>query len=577
LERIAYALGSVRSPSEMRACVLERGGDAVGATHGAIWEIDDDHGLQRVHSTSGDDRASLDAAPVADTLHSLEPLWIEGLDHYRLLYPTRALAHSSDVSIACLPLVVEGRRLGALSFFFAAGHTFDPIERSFLSILAQHVAQSLERARLFQRTKASEEAQRFLAEVGAALAESLDTAMTMNVAAKLAVPVLGDGCLIFVAHPSGRMVNAAISHRDPQKLALLQALRSKSSPDQDKEHFVHAVLQAPTPLAINDLQPAEVAASAKEAEHAAMLLELDLCAAIVVPLVARGQTLGAICLGRHDRARPFSTQELALAEEYARRLAMHLDNARLYRQAELAVQRRSDFLSMASHELRTPLTTLQLQVDGLIRAARQGGAHTSPELLDRLSRIGRQGRRLNTLVSDLLDISRLGDERLQLERSCFDLAELCREIVERLEESARQRITLYAEGAAKGVWDRMRIDQVITNLIANAIKYGRDNMVEVTLRSVVRGVELSVRDWGIGISPEDQRRIFQKFERTTGAKRFAGFGLGLWIVEQIVDAHGGRVSVSSVLGEGSTFVVWLPLGDDSAERQALTLVPARST
>lgn len=559
LERIAYALGKDLTHPEICRVLLEQGGGALGALRGAIWLNDEDGELKQIaaHATSAfeDGVACPEEIPVLDVLRTLEPAWLEGRPHLMLRYPDRGQSHE-EISLACLPLTLDDRLVGVMSFAFAGAHAFDSFERSFLSILAQHAAQALMRAEMLARIKQSEARQRFLADVSIALAESLDTAKTMERAARLAVPVLGDGCMIFVAQPDGRMVSTAHAHVDPVREAVLRSLGERGS--REDEPFVLKLLDDPRPAVLNDLQPTEIAAAAKA--HAPLVAALGLRALIVSPLCAHGVQLGVLCLSRDISDHPFAPAECSLAEEYAVRLALNLDNARLYRETEVAVQRRDDFMSMASHELRTPLTTLQLQVDGLERSLRQRVPDTTlrNELLDRVGRIGRQGKRLNTLVSDLLDVSRMTRGGVTLRRSRVDLAELCREVIDRFDDSAIRRINVVSDGDTSGEWDSQRIDQVVTNLLTNAVKYAQTGPIDVRLRGAPTTVELAVTDNGVGIAPDEQRLIFGKFERASTVKGFAGLGLGLWIAKQIVDAHGGDIAVASEIGRGSTFTVWLP-------------------
>jgi PAS domain S-box-containing protein len=227
--------------------------------------------------------------------------------------------------------------------------------------------------------------------------------------------------------------------------------------------------------------------------------------------------------------------------------------------AHAEVRRRDEFLLIASHELNTPLTSLQLQIQRIERAVARG---QSAPLKDGLEVASRSARRLSQLVQMLLDTSRITAGRLKLEPSRCDLSQLTRDVVARhAEEAARTgtHLEVHTNGALIGDWDRDRVDQVITNLITNAIKYGDRNPVEVAVKRDGTEALISVRDRGIGIKPEDQKRIFNRFARAVSERNFGGLGLGLYIVGQIVAAHGGRVSVASTAGEGTTFTVALPL------------------
>lgn len=220
---------------------------------------------------------------------------------------------------------------------------------------------------------------------------------------------------------------------------------------------------------------------------------------------------------------------------------------------------KDDFLSMASHELRTPLSTLRLHAETLGRSLRK--AQVADEHVEgKLSRMESQIDRMEALVHTLLDVSRITAGRLVLDLAEFDLADVTKEVIEGFEshaESAGTELRLRTR-AVVGRWDRMRLDQVVTNLVSNAIKYGNGQPVEVMLDERDDAAVLVVRDHGIGISPESQERIFERFERGAGVNITSGLGLGLWIARQMVEAHGGKIAVDSTPGAGATFTVTLP-------------------
>jgi signal transduction histidine kinase len=264
----------------------------------------------------------------------------------------------------------------------------------------------------------------------------------------------------------------------------------------------------------------------------------------------------------------FSVEEQQLAEELARRAALSVDNARLYREAQDAVRLRDEFLSIASHELRTPLTPLHLKLQMLHRqvtAAVHGGAPMPPErLAESLEVVQRQVGKLTALVDNLLDVSRITAGRMRLQVEDMDLATVAAEILGRFAPSAAQLqcvLELNAPEPVFGKWDRLRLEQVVTNLVSNALKYGGGKPVAVRVEADEETARLSVRDGGIGISEEDQGRIFERFERAVSEKHYGGLGLGLYITKQIVEAFGGTVRVASAPGQGSTFTLELPRGD----------------
>ncbi|MBZ4416617.1 PAS domain-containing sensor histidine kinase [Myxococcus sp. RHSTA-1-4] len=236
-----------------------------------------------------------------------------------------------------------------------------------------------------------------------------------------------------------------------------------------------------------------------------------------------------------------------------------------------ALHDRDVFLSVASHELKTPLTPLQLKLTSLQRLAENTpeGALSSARVARELDVARRQVRKLADLIEDLLDVSRINVGKLSLEPEPMDLAAAVREVVARYTPQAAQvdsTLTLDAPAPVEGVWDKRRLDQVVTNLITNALKYGAGGPVHVRVSTENGESCLSVRDEGIGIAPEDQPRIFDRFVRAVSERNYGGMGLGLFITQQVVEAHGGEIRVHSAPGQGATFTVRLPPGSAPSGR-----------
>jgi signal transduction histidine kinase len=235
-----------------------------------------------------------------------------------------------------------------------------------------------------------------------------------------------------------------------------------------------------------------------------------------------------------------------------------------------AVRTRDEFLSIASHELKTPLTSLKLQTQLCQRevAASRGGTLSPERLQSLLERTERQADRITRLVDDILDVSRIELGKLQIEKESFDLTALVRDVIEQLQAEATQvgsPIRLASDpGPLPGMWDRFRLEQVVLNLLTNAIKYGAGKPVDVRIfRAGLagregQGVRLEVQDQGRGVLPENREKIFARFERADAdGDKIPGLGLGLYIVRQIVRLHGGTIHVEGERGSGATFVVQL--------------------
>jgi signal transduction histidine kinase len=228
------------------------------------------------------------------------------------------------------------------------------------------------------------------------------------------------------------------------------------------------------------------------------------------------------------------------------------------RELAAAVQARDEFISMASHELKTPLTTLSLGVHRLTRLQAPSDDGTAARVLNAISR---QTTRLNVLLNNLLDVSRLRSGRLYLDLQEVDLADVVRDVVSQFEEEVSRSgstLTFRLDGSVTGRWDRLRLEQVVANLLSNAVKYGGGRPICVSVARRGDDAVLEVSDQGVGIREEDQRRVFEIFERGSGSAP-AGFGVGLWIVREIVSSLEGEVRIESVPDAGTKVTAMLPI------------------
>jgi signal transduction histidine kinase len=221
-----------------------------------------------------------------------------------------------------------------------------------------------------------------------------------------------------------------------------------------------------------------------------------------------------------------------------------------------AIHARDEFISIASHELRTPLMALKLPLETILFEGKLTG-----KLEQRVRNAIRQAQALEKLIDNLLDVSRVVTAHLELLPEPVDLCELTGDVVERLRAEASRsgsQIDLRSASSVVGTWDRMRMEQVITNLLSNAIKYGNGNPIVIRVEDDGAQAKLAVEDQGIGIADSDAERIFERFERAANRRNHGGLGMGLYIVNQIVLAHGGCINVHSHLGKGSIFTVSVP-------------------
>ena len=365
----------------------------------------------------------------------------------------------------------------------------------------------------------TEERLRLLAELSQALTVSLNEREYLMSLASLSVPRLADICVVDMLRPDGQVERVA------------EVLGDQIDQAYDEEFGALTAAHAPHTLR--------------------------------VPLVIRDVTQGAITFARRNRE-PFLPDDLHFAEELSRRAAMAIDNVMLYREAQEAIQVREAFLSVASHELKTPLTSLLGFLDLLQRRVTPGTVIGEREQR-RITVATQQAHRLSKMVSSLLDLSRLQIGQLSIEHEQVNLGALVRRIGEELElifahshqlEIAIQGEPIYVIG------DDLRLEQVVQNLLQNAVKYSpHGGPIRLLLDIHSANARLRVEDRGLGIPPEALDQIFGRFYRAenTASYQLSGIGVGLYVVKQIVELHGGYVEVESVEGEGSTFTVLLPL------------------
>lgn len=267
-------------------------------------------------------------------------------------------------------------------------------------------------------------------------------------------------------------------------------------------------------------------------------------------------------LFRQSKAMKQQVEELEQSRREQEALLKQLQSTQL--ELEQAVRMRDDFMSIVAHEVRTPLNglILETQLRKMHLARDNAAAFALDKMHAMVDRDERQIKSLIRLIEDMLDVSRIRTGKLSIRPTRFDLSALVRDLLQNFApqiDAAESSVTLDVEQSVVGNWDEFRIEQVISNLLTNALRYGAKSPITVKVYSESGQARVEVRDLGIGISEENQKRIFQQFERVTVKHAVAGLGLGLFISEQIVAAHGGSITVESRIGEGALFRVCLPL------------------
>jgi PAS domain S-box-containing protein len=405
------------------------------------------------------------------------------------------------------------------------------------------------------------------------LVASLEYDRTLATVARLAVPELADWCLVHLLEADGTARLVGLEQADPANADLVPAMQHWYTLAPDAPSHIALVLRSGRPLLVADLTDADLQRVAQGDEHLAALRRIRPRSAVTVPLLIGGACVGALSLVMAVSERRYDEEDLALAQELARRAAQAILHARLFadeqrarQEAEEAVRLRDEFISIASHELNTPLTTLLGTAQLMQRRDDREGTLAERDRRA-VETVVAQARRLGRLVASLLDVTRLATGRLTLVLGPVELDGLLALLVEELRPGTRHELLLRlpTEPVALEA-DGLRLEQVFANLIQNAIKYSpAGTRVTVTLERQGAMVEVHVEDEGIGIPPEALPELFTRYYRAPNARsrRIAGIGIGLYVVREIVELHGGVVRVASEEGRGSRFTVALPAGPRS--------------
>jgi PAS domain S-box-containing protein len=424
--------------------------------------------------------------------------------------------------------------------------------------------------------KRAEEAQRFLAEASQRLADSLDYEATLARLTELAVPALADLCIVDLLEADGGIRRGAVAHANPAKQALARVLQERFAPAPGAELGVPAALRTGAAQLTPEVTAARLATFARDAEHLDTLRSLGPRSSMNVPLLARGRTLGALTFAITESDRRYDAADLALAEELACRAALALDNARLYQEAQEAVRVRDEFLSTASHDLRSPLVSVKGYAQILGAMVAHDPSPIGQKVTTGLTKIDAAATKMARLIEELIDVAYLQAGRpLALERRPTDLVALARQVAsEHQTLTTKHRLVVEASTAALvGVCDPARLERVLANLLSNSLKYSpRGGTIAIGVArdedAAGRWATLTVCDEGIGIPVADLPRVFERFHRGRNVAGYIrGSGIGLAGARQIVQQHGGDVTVTSREGAGATFTVRLPLlpsGEPSA-------------
>lgn len=406
--------------------------------------------------------------------------------------------------------------------------------------------------------KAAAEA-RFLADATAALASSLDYDHTLDQVARLAVPVLADWCVVDLADRDGGLRRVSVAHRDPTLTDAARVWAREYPTNVEPSRGVSHVVATGKPEVVRDVSEDMLRDAAADPRQFETLKALGLRSYLIVPLFGRERTLGAITLVRASQR--VDDAVVGVATELARRAALAIENAELYRRASEAIRARDELIAIVAHDLRNPLGAIAILVS-LFQER-----HTADRDRSDLEVIAQSIDRMQRLIGDLLDMSRLEAGRFSLERIPASAAELVQRALAIHAVAARERgIDLRVDGLVSKpvLCDPARIAQVLDNILGNAIKFARTgDHVAASTHVEEKHVRFSISDSGPGIAADDLPHIFELFW-STKPRNGKGTGLGLYIAKRIVEAHGGEIWAESELDRGTTIHFTLPIADPDA-------------
>lgn len=402
----------------------------------------------------------------------------------------------------------------------------------------------------------------FMTQVKSHLMTSIEYEKVIARIAEASIPFLADGCMFDIVE-GNEIKRITMKHRDPIKQAFMNELQVKYPPTIDSPQPTSRCIRTGQPEFLKIIDPEIIKNNTFDNKHFELITSIDIQSHISVPLIIRGRVIGALNLFVGKNRPAFDDRDFAVFQELARHASLAVDNARLYRDSKNAIQLRDDFISIASHELRTPITSLNLQLEVLTNIVEELPQDLeSAKLMHKFfGNTKTQLKRLTRLVDDMLDISRISTGKLSLNLKNVYMNQLILDLLDRFKDqllTQNVETKFFHEEDVTLVCDPERMDQVITNFMTNAIRYGGKTPIHVHLEHCENFVTIKVKDHGRGISKNDQERIFKRFERAHTEDDVNGLGLGLYINQQIIEEHKGKILLESEPGKGSTFIVQIP-------------------
>lgn len=427
----------------------------------------------------------------------------------------------------------------------------------------------------FQDITAIKRAERrlsFLLQASALLGETGDYHDTLGRVAWMVVPSVADLCAFDVVVDGDTVERVAMAAADPALLHAAQEVERQWPMDASKSSALREVRRRRRGLHVREVTTQVLQADAGDAEHLEALRALQLCEILTVPLVGRGNVLGVITVAHATPRPPLSPDDVAMIEDLGRRAGAAVDAAFLLAESQESLRLQEESMAVTSHDMRTPLAAVR----GYAQLARRHLAGERPDLeaVDKwLGDIEESSTRLASLVSEFMDVTLLrAGEEVPLQLQPTDLVAVAEERVREHQGAAAETHRFTLEGDQDpivGTWDSARLGRVLDNLLSNAVKFSPDGgSVDMKITRDGREATVAISDQGIGVAPQDMGRIFTPMYRGANASAVAGTGLGLAGSRRLVELMGGRITVRSRLGKGSTFTVVLPLAGPAAEPEA---------
>lgn len=580
LLRLAQAAASASEPGAVYEVALDAMLELLRAERASISLLGPD-GASRVaawRSLPAEPGHAMDAhAPWAPADATARPILIGDVARDPGLASYAPLLEEQDIrALVCVPLAYEAELLGMFMVYFARPRVFSGHDEQLALAVASQTAQAVARVRLLERERQARERATFMSEASRVLATPLDVQATLRDIARLAVPAMADWSSVELAEPAGagRSRRVAVVHVEPEKVALAHRLREQYPTDPDAPYGVPHVLRTGASELFETIPDQLLVQAARDAEHLRIVRELGLASAMTVAIRSQERVLGTISFVAAESGRRYTRSDLEMAEELGRRAGLALENARLYeaerkareaavmarQQAEAASLAREEILAVVSHDLRNPLNAILMSANGL--QALQIPDKPGQRVRTAADRIERACNRMARLIGDLVDFASVQSGQLTIQKSATQPSEILDAAFEMFAGPAEERgvqLERQLHGAPAAVdCDRDRVVQALANLMANAIKVtaagGR-----VAVGAEQRGADLVffVSDTGPGIAADELPQVFERYWRSKKVV-YKGSGLGLTIVKGIVDAHGGRIWIESVVDAGSTFYFSLP-------------------